>query len=154
MPYCEASSSADISITSPVSSMRMRTVCLSVPSEITRARPAGVVTRLPTFGRVPRSSRYSSTSNERQQRRRPQTPEIFVGLGGRSCSRASRIETLGKLVCQLLQHSASPHTPTSPRARARSRSPTCSTVTSASSTSSHSPRSAPRSTRSDAEKVT
>ncbi|MCJ7831524.1 MAG: hypothetical protein MUP86_03275, partial [Dehalococcoidia bacterium] len=67
---------------------------------VSLAFPAGVETNCPIFGNCPLTSRYSSCSKARQQRRRPHTPDILAGLRGTSCSLAIRIEIEGKLVSQ------------------------------------------------------
>ncbi len=109
-PYCICRSTAGISMIWRWSSSQSETVFFSTLTLRTFAVPDGVETVAPTFGILPRSSRYPSYSNVRQQYSRPHTPEIFCGLSGSSCSFAILIETAGNEVCQDEQQSRCPQT--------------------------------------------
>ena len=99
-------------------------VCLMTLLCTTLPIPAGVETRLPSLGSLPRISRYTGYSKVRQQSRRPQTPEILSGLSASDCSFAMRMPTLGKSVIQLEQQRRKPQMSWPSTSLARSRGPT------------------------------
>src|SRR5665811_1914063 len=89
----------------------------------TTPSPDSVCTFVPRFGTSLRKHTYCSCSYLRQHINRPHSPEIFMGLSGRFCSLAMRMDTGSWSPWKREQQRSRPHGPRPPRIRVSSRAP-------------------------------